>query len=92
MLLMHRSGLRRAVPASSRVAKADAGLRAAIRHGAVFHLWTHPFNLASDAPFMLGVLERILERAAALRQQGLLRIEPMAVIASRARQSAQHVS
>jgi hypothetical protein len=92
MLLMHRSGLRRAVPARTRIAKAHAGLRAAIRHGAVFHLWTHPFNLASDARFMLGVLERILERAADLRQHGLIRIEPMAAIAARARENEQRAS
>ncbi len=92
MLLMPPRGIRSAVPARSRVAKAEAGLRAAIRRGAVFHLWAHPWNLANEAQFMLGVLERILERAATLRQQGLLVIEPMAAIAARGREGERSVS
>ena len=90
MLLLHRSGVRRAVPLRARVAKARAGMQRAIRDGAVFHLWTHPFNVASDATFMLQALEEILAEAAALRQKGELAIEPMHGIAERSRGPGVH--
>lgn len=85
MLLLHRSGIRRAVPSHARVAKARAGMRRAVREGAVFHLWTHPFNVATDAAFMLGALERILRDAARLRDRGELVVESMRTIALRSR-------
>ncbi len=84
MLLLHTSGVRRAVPLGARVAKARAGLRKAERDGGVFHLWTHPFNIASDSAFMLEALERILREAALMRDRGVLDIEPMRTIAERA--------
>jgi peptidoglycan/xylan/chitin deacetylase (PgdA/CDA1 family) len=86
MLLLHNSGFRGAVPLRARVAKAKAGLRRAVREGAVFHLWTHPFNVASDAPFMLEALERILREAALMRDREELLVEPMRSIAKRSRQ------
>jgi hypothetical protein len=85
MLLLHSSGVRRVVPLRARVAKARAGLRRAVRDGAVFHLWTHPFNIASDAAFMLEALERILREAAVMRDRGALAVEPMRAIAARSR-------
>lgn len=84
MLLLHTSGLRRAIPMKLRVAKVRAGLRRAVQEGRVFHLWTHPFNFASNAPFMLEVLERTLREAAAMRDREELLIEPMSAIAKRA--------
>lgn len=83
MLLMHRSGIRRAVSLQARVAKARAGIRRAVRERAVFHLWTHPFNVASDAAFMLDALEHILRDAARLRDRGELVVESMRTIAER---------
>ena len=83
MLLMHRSGLRRVVPMGARVRKARRGLRRAIREGGVFHLWTHPFNLASDQEVMLATLDAILRDAVRLRDAGRLRIESMGQIADR---------
>jgi peptidoglycan/xylan/chitin deacetylase (PgdA/CDA1 family) len=83
MLLMHRSGLRRVVPMRARVRKARRGLRRAIRDGGVFHLWTHPFNLASDHEGMLAALDAILLDAVRLRDAGRLRIESMGQIADR---------
>ncbi len=83
MLLLHRSGMRRVIPIASRIAKARLGLRRAVRSGAVFHLWTHPFNLASDRAGLLGALEAILRDAVALREGGRLRIETMGEVAAR---------
>jgi hypothetical protein len=51
--------------------------------GGVFHLWTHPFNIASDRPFLLDVLDAILREATTMRDRGELVIEPMAVVADR---------
>ena len=83
MLFLHRTGARRAVLRSARLRKARAGLQRAVDTGGVFHLWTHPFNLASDQPFMLGVLEAILREATEMRDRGELVIEPMAAVADR---------
>jgi hypothetical protein len=49
----------------------------------VFHLWTHPFNIANDPPYLLGVLGTILQEAARERDAGRLRIETMDAIATR---------
>ena len=83
MLLLHQSGARRWVSLESRVRKAARGLEAAREKGAVFHLWTHPFNLASDPEGLLGVVDRILRDAAAMRERGELVIETMSTIAAR---------
>jgi peptidoglycan/xylan/chitin deacetylase (PgdA/CDA1 family) len=82
-LLIHRTGLRRAIPMASRVRKARAGLRRAAATGGVFHLWTHPFNLASDPAFMLASLDAILREATTARDQGDIAIESMGAIADR---------
>jgi peptidoglycan/xylan/chitin deacetylase (PgdA/CDA1 family) len=82
-LLIHRTGVRRAIPMSSRVRKARAGLQRAASGGEVFHLWTHPFNLASDRGFMLATLELILREATAARDRGDIHIETMGAIATR---------
>ncbi len=83
MLFMHRSGTRRLVPQASKIRKARLGLNRAIREGGVFHLWTHPFNLASDRERMLETLDAILRDAVQLRDAGLLHIESMSDVAER---------
>ena len=82
-LLIPRTGLRRVVPAESRIRKVRAGLRRATEVGGVFHLWTHPFNLASDRGSLIAVFEVIVREAAQARDRGELVIEPMATIAER---------
>ena len=83
MLLLHRSGARRWVSLESRVRKARRGLHAAAERGAVFHLWTHPFNLASDPDGLIRVVDRILREAVAMRERGELVIETMSTVAAR---------
>jgi hypothetical protein len=80
-LFLHRSGIRRAVTRAARLRKARAGLARAIDMGGVFHLWTHPFNIASDRPYLLAVLEDILREAVRLRDQGTLTIDSMGTVA-----------
>jgi peptidoglycan/xylan/chitin deacetylase (PgdA/CDA1 family) len=82
-LLIHRAGVRRLIPLASRVRKARAGLRAAEAKGGVFHLWTHPYNLASDPEFMISALDAILREAVEHRDRGSIRIESMGAIAER---------
>ena len=83
MLYMHRTGARRFIPRAARIRKARAGLRTAADRGGVFHLWTHPFNIASDRDVLLATLEAIVRDAARLRDAGRLRIETMGEIADR---------
>jgi len=83
MLFLHRVGVRRAIPMVARVVKARLGLRQAVREDKVFHLWTHPYNLAHDRPAMLAGFEAIIREAADLRAAGRLEIKPMGgVVAS----------
>jgi peptidoglycan/xylan/chitin deacetylase (PgdA/CDA1 family) len=83
MMLMNGNGPRRFMTRRARVTKALHGLRRAVSGGAVFHLWTHPFNIAADRQSMLEDLDRILAEAATLRERGALNIEPMAAVARR---------
>jgi peptidoglycan/xylan/chitin deacetylase (PgdA/CDA1 family) len=88
-LLMDRTGIRRAIPMASRIRKARAGLRRAAATGGVFHLWTHPFNLASDPTHLLTILEAILRDATAARDLGSIAIESMAATAGRLSKSPE---
>jgi hypothetical protein len=68
--------------------RARAGLDAAVSKGGVFHLWTHPFNLASDPAYLTSWLEDVVMEAVRRRDQGLLTIDTMAGIAERAKRFA----
>jgi peptidoglycan/xylan/chitin deacetylase (PgdA/CDA1 family) len=82
MLFLHRLGIRRRIPMVSRVTKARLGLRRAVREDKIFHLWTHPFNLAHDRPAMLGGFEAIIRDAAQLRAAGRITIATMGAVAA----------
>jgi hypothetical protein len=82
-LFMHRAGARRMIPRWARVRRAVAGLRRAQQTGGIFHLWTHPFNVANDPPYLLGVLDEILRVAVEARDAGGLDIETMGSLADR---------
>ena len=77
MIYFPRHGLRRLLPIALRVRRARKGLRDAVRERAVFHLWTHPTNLADDMDDMLGGLGTILAEVGALREQGRLDVRTM---------------
>jgi peptidoglycan/xylan/chitin deacetylase (PgdA/CDA1 family) len=81
MMLLHRGGVRRAIPIASRIAKGKAGLRRAVDEGKIFHLWFHPFNLARDRAAMFAALRGILREAARLRDAGALDVRTMAGVA-----------
>jgi hypothetical protein len=63
------------------VAKAALGLRAAARHGRVFHLWFHPSNFYYDGEVQFDILRKILDEARGLVRRGRLRIESMGALA-----------
>lgn len=88
-VFMDRTGGRRAIPMASRIRKARAGIRRAAATGGVFHLWTHPFNIANDPAYLLTTLERILRDATAARDLGEIAIESMAATAARLSVSPQ---
>lgn len=83
MLLLTRAGPRRLSTHRARVRKVRSGIAAARRTGGIFHLWTHPWNLADDPGFHLGVLRDILAHVAQERDAGHLRVETMEAMATR---------
>lgn len=82
-LLLTRTGLRSLATRTARLRRVRAGIAAARRTGSVFHLWTHPWNLADDPSFHIALLRDILEGVARDREAGLLRVETMAGMAAR---------
>jgi len=83
MQLLHRSGLRRLVTRRARVRKVRAGLEAVRGTSGVFHLWTHPFNLADDRRFHFEVLEDILRVVTREREAGHLGVDSTGALAAR---------
>jgi hypothetical protein len=77
MVYFPMHGLRRLLPMAWRVRRARKGLRAAVREGRVFHLWTHPTNLAEHTEAMFGGLRTILEEMAELRSRGLMEVRTL---------------
>ena len=77
MIYFPMHGPRRFVPVSLRVARARRGLRSAVREGRVFHLWTHPTNLASHSEAMFGGLRTILSEMAELRARGQMEVRTL---------------
>ncbi len=69
---LHREGWAKRVPIGARVHKAFLGLEKAARSREIFHLWFHPFNLATDPQGLLSGLEAIFRRVAVLREAGRL--------------------
>jgi hypothetical protein len=87
MFFMPCDGWRGLIPIASRVRQAKRGLRRAARRGELFHLWFHPFNLASDPRLFVGI-EEVLELARELRSGRELSIVTMRDAAELVRQQA----
>lgn len=68
----HRDGWAKIIPVSIAVRKSKLGLAKAVREKSIFHLWFHPFNLASDPDALLQGLEEIFKNVARLRDQDML--------------------
>ena len=81
MLYLSMDGFRRYIPVNSRIKKARKGLHRAVKEKMIFHLWLHPFNLATAPEKLLPGFEEILKEADALRNKGVLEIKTMNDIA-----------
>lgn len=64
-----RSGLGRVAPVSLRVHRAARGLQEAVEEGSIFHMYFHPFNLATDPDGLLGGLEETFQQVNAHRER-----------------------
>ncbi|SHG37583.1 DUF2334 domain-containing protein [Halobaculum gomorrense] len=69
-------------PGDSSVARAKKGLERAARTGGAFHIWLHPFNLGHAVDRDLGRLERVLEAARELADDGELECRSMRDVSS----------
>lgn len=78
---VHKSSWAKFLPVSFRVRKAKNGLRRAVENREIFHLWTHPFNIASAPEKLLAGFEEILKEADRLRSEGKLKIFNMKELA-----------
>ncbi len=68
---LHKDGWARYLPIRARVARAKKGLLRAKKERAIFHLWTHPFNLAGDVDGLLKGLDEIFKYASDLGIENL---------------------
>lgn len=80
MFLLPMGGLRTLVPIAARRRQALCGLDRAAERGEIFHLWFHPFNLASSRR-LPELMEEILQRVAELRIQGRIQALTMSEMA-----------
>lgn len=74
---MHRDGWGKRIPMASRTTQAEFGLRKAANQRSTYHLWFHPFNIASDTRPLLGGLETIFQKVYNLRDKGVLESRTM---------------
>jgi hypothetical protein len=77
MFYLPMNGFRSLIPINRRIQKAKAGIRKAARDKKVFHLWFHPFNLATNKEKLLYGLEEIFKLVQLSRENGELQIKSM---------------
>lgn len=82
MLYLPMNGFRKYIPLKSRVIKAQKGIQKAINEKKIFHLWFHPFNIATNQQKLLKGLEEILKMVSTERENGNLEVKTMGEIAS----------
>lgn len=80
---MHRMSAARLVPIRMRVHRAIRGIDLAVRQRSTFHMYFHPFNLASDPEGLLGGLGQILRYVRDRRDDGVLQTATMGELADR---------
>lgn len=81
MFFLPMNGIRRFIPLHSRIIKAKKGIRRAIVEKKIFHLWFHPFNIATDQQKLLKGLEIILRAVSEERNNGKMEVMTMGEIA-----------
>lgn len=81
-ILTLRTGIRRRIPYRVIRRRFVRPLRAAVSTGGLYHLYTHPWNLALPSSDALMLLEDICQEAKQLVDAGDLRVRTMAALAS----------
>ncbi|MTI71803.1 MAG: hypothetical protein FH751_16260 [Firmicutes bacterium] len=82
MLYLPMNGFRKYIPLKSRIKKAYKGIDRCIEKKGIFHLWFHPFNIATNEEKLLFGLESIFQRVDEERKKGNLVIKNMGDIAN----------
>jgi len=80
MMYLSRDGVRRFIPIRSSVKKAIKGIDNAIEKKKIFHLWFHPFNIATDRYNLLKGIEEIFKSLRAYREKGLMNVKTISEI------------
>ncbi len=79
----HARGWARYLPVSFRVRKIKAGIKQAVKKKAVYHVWFHPFNIASKPDDLLTGLEMVFSYIDELRAENKIEVLSMGQIAQR---------
>lgn len=82
MLYLPMHGFRKYIPLKSRTTKALKGIQRAINEKKIFHLWFHPFNIATNQEKLLKGLEEIFKEVSNERDKGNLEVMTMGEVAS----------
>jgi len=77
MFYLPMNGFRSLIPVKFRIHKARKGIRRAIRDKKIFHLWFHPFNIATNKEKLLYGLEAILKEIQLSREKGEMETKSM---------------
>lgn len=77
------NGFRRFIPLRSRINKALKGIQKAIKEKKIFHLWFHPFNIATNQEKLLRGLEEIFIKVYEERNKGNLDVMTMKQIVAK---------
>ncbi len=77
MFYLPMNGFRRLIPVKFRIYKARKGIKKAIRDKKIFHLWFHPFNIATNQKKLLYGLEEIFKEVQSRRENGELEVKSM---------------
>ena len=80
MFYLPMNGFRSLIPLSFRIHKAKKGIKKAIREKKVFHLWFHPFNIATNQEKLLYGLEEIFKEVYLRRENKELKTKSMAEV------------
>lgn len=81
MLYLPMNGFRKYIPLKSRIIKAQKGIKKAIDKKEIFHLWFHPFNIATDQEKLFYGLEEIFKLVKIEREKGNLEVVTMGEVA-----------
>ncbi|SDM32251.1 hypothetical protein [Halarsenatibacter silvermanii] len=81
MLYLSMDSFRKYIPISARIKKAKKGINAAIQENKIFHLWFHPFNIATAPDKLISGLEKIISYADKKRGTGKLEIKTIGEVA-----------